>query len=204
MFPTTIWTTIVQAGEKDQAALERFAEDYRPLVLQYVRRRGFSGEDAEDICQDVFVRLLTGEVLAKAEQSKGRFRSLLLSVARHTILDRLRKRREQTSSEIEVIDRDPEFDQAWTLHLTERALGRLREQGSPYYEVLRAHLGGEKQNRNKLWIARRKLIAQIRAEVAGTCRSRAELDEELAYLSTYLERNQKSAGNSETEAADPR
>ncbi len=51
---------------------------------------------------------------------------------------------------------------------------------------MKGHLAGESQNRNKLWIARNKLIALIRHEIALTCRSPEEFEEEAAYLSTFL------------------
>ena len=72
VFPTTIWTTIHRAGEQDSLALEHVAERYRQPVLEFVRRRGFQGSDAEDICQDVFLRVLQGGVLAKADRDRGR------------------------------------------------------------------------------------------------------------------------------------
>ncbi len=187
MFPTTIWTTIRQAGELDTAALQDVAVRYRQPVLEYIRRRGFQGNDAEDLCQDVFVRVLQGGVLAKADRNRGRFRSLLLSVTMHVILDRLRKKREIPVEDLEPPQRETEaFDQVWALHLTERALERMRDEGSPYYDVLEGHLSGQSQNRNKLWIARKKLAAQIRREVAYTCATPVDVEEELAYLGRYL------------------
>ncbi len=71
MFPTTIWTTIRQAGEQDAGALDDFAERYRRPVLEYVQRRGFRGADGDDICQDVFLRVLKGGVLAKFRWQNG-------------------------------------------------------------------------------------------------------------------------------------
>lgn len=195
MFPTTIWSTIRDAGSRDPNALERFAEQYRAPVLSFVRSRGFRGPDAEDLCQEVFVRVLAGRVLERADARRGRFRSLLHSVTTHVIQDRLRRRRDEPALEREPSDpgpdRDPEFDRAWILHLAGRALGRLREQGSPYYEVLRGHLDGAKQDRNRLWIARGKLQALVRDEVAQTCSSPEELEDELALLSPYLRPSEK-------------
>ena len=186
MFPTTVWTTIRQAGGRDPEALEDFAARYRAPVLGYLRGRGFAVNDADDICQDVFVRVLAGGVLAKASQDRGRFRSLLLAVTTRVIQDRFRKRREPVLEHVEPAAAETDFDRAWAWHLTERALERLQETGSPYYEVLTAHLSGRKQSRNKLWIARRKLAALIRREVAFTCATTADAEEELAYLSRYL------------------
>jgi DNA-directed RNA polymerase specialized sigma24 family protein len=186
VFPTTIWTTIARAGASDAAALERFAREYQQPVRQFVQAKGFRGADADDICQDIFLRLLSGKVLARATAARGRFRNLLLSVAIHVIQDRLRRRRETPSDEIELVEKDPDFDRAWTLELTGRAFERLRAQQSPYYQVLERHLAGVPKDRNKLWIARGKLVSLIQHEVALTCSSPAELDEELAHLSPYL------------------
>ena len=186
MFPTTIWTTIHQAGRDDATALDDVARRYRQPVLDYIKRRGFQGPDAEDLCQDVFLRILQGGVLAKADQQRGRFRSLLLSVTTHVILDRLRRRRQTPVEGIELPAEAQEFDRGWALHLTERALDRLRDEGSPYYEVIEGHLSGRPQDRNRLWIARSKLAAHIRREVAYTCATREDYEEEMAWLCQYL------------------
>jgi hypothetical protein len=199
-FPTTIWTTIQAAGEHDREALERFAARYRQPVLRFVRRKGFNGHDAEDVCQDVFVRVLAGDVLSRADSSRGKFRSLLLAVTQHVILDRWRKKSPVATGviEVEVGDPEPEFDREWILTLAERAFAQLRESGSPYYRVLRDHLEGKRHTRNKLWIARQKLIALIRREVAFTCSSRGEVEEELVYLSRYLRPASSARNDQET------
>jgi RNA polymerase sigma factor (sigma-70 family) len=186
VFPTTVWTTIERAGRDEPEALESFAAQYRAPVLAYLRGRGLTAADAEDLCQDVFLRVLRGKVLARADEARGRFRGLLLAVARHAHLDWLRRRKKSVEELGDVPDRDPDFDAVWAVHLAERAMERLRADGSPYHEVLCAHLAGEAQDRNRLWNARRKLVALIREEVAFTCRSEAEFEEELAYLSRYL------------------
>ena len=194
VFPTTIWTTIHRAGEQDGVALQHVAERYRGPVLEYIRRRGFQAGDAEDLCQDVFVRVLAGGVLAKADPERGRFRSLLLAVTTHVIFDRLRKRRDVPVQDIEPPQPDApdDFDRSWALHVTERAIQRLRDQGSPYYDILEGHLTGQAQNRNKLWIARRKLAAEIRREVAFTCATREDFDREMALLAPYLRPRKKT------------
>ncbi len=195
MFPTTIWTRILEAGAQDADAMDDFGRRYRAPVLEHVRARGFRGGDAEDLCQEVFLRVFQGGVLAKADRNRGRFRSLLRSVTTHVLQDRLRKRRDLPVDDLDPADDDgggEAFDQVWAWHLTERALERLNEQGSPYYKVLRGHLSGEKQDRNKLWIARRKLTEGIRREVADTCLSQEDFEAELAYLTPFL----RPTGNS--------
>ena len=207
MFPTTMWSTIRQAAASDGPALERLAEKYRPAIVAFLRRRGFCESDADDVCQDVFVRLLAGRVLANADPAKGRFRSLLLAVTTHQIQDRLRRR-----SDAPLVDpdsqpadrRDADFDRQWVVHLANIALDLLEEQGSAYFAVLRDHLAGERQDRQRLWIARRKLIALIRHEIALTCATQAEFEEEVAYLSAYLRPRKKSRKENETTPRGPR
>jgi hypothetical protein len=196
VFPTTVWTVIRKAGANDPQALDGFAREYRLPVLRYIQRRGFSGSDAEDLCQEVFLRMLSGRVLARVDQNLGRFRSLVLAVTKHVLQHAFRKSSREPFREPELADvedgcRDPEFDAAWILCLAERAMVRLADSGSPYYAVLRDHLSGAPQNRNKLWIARKKLIALIRDEVARTCSTPEQLEDELAYLSPFLRPDQR-------------
>ena len=194
MFPTTIWTRILEAGAQDPNALDDFARRYRPPVLAHVRSRGFAGQDADDLCQEVFLRVIQGGVLAKADRNRGRFRSLLRAVTTRTLQDRLRRRRDVSALELEPAaeETDDGFDREWAWHLTERALERLEAQGSPYHAVLRGHLKGEAQDRNKLWIARRKLTECIRREVAETCLSQEDFEAELAYLAPFLRPTENS------------
>ncbi|MBI1850017.1 MAG: hypothetical protein HYR85_06705 [Planctomycetes bacterium] len=198
MFQTTIWTTIRNAGERDPAALERVAMRYRPAILAFVRGKGFGPDDAEDVCQDVFVRILAGDVISRADSAKGRFRSLVLAVSMHVIADR--RRRSLAHAEPGPLpdeeataapDREPDFDRTWVLHLAETAMTQLREMGSSYYDVLRDHVDGKPSDRNKVWIARGKLVALIRREIAFTCESHDEFEEEARYLATFLRPDSK-------------
>ncbi len=187
MFPGTAWTSIRRAGEDDRAALERFASDYRPPVLRFLRSRGFPANDAEDLCQEVFLRLIRGRVLSRAEPARGRFRNLLLAVATRVVQDHARRRRSPLPLEDEPAGAaESEFDGEWALELLERAFAHLKRENSPYYEVLRGHLAGRPQGRNRLWIARGKLLARLRHEVALTCSSPEEVEEELAHLGPYF------------------
>lgn len=186
MFPTTIWTTIRQAGHDDGEALERFARQYRAPVLGFINGQGMRDGDAEDLCQEVFLRLLNGNVLARADAARGRFRSLLLTITKNVITDKRRKRQEAPAEDIELSDRDPDFDREWVVELVERAMSNLSRESPGYHEVLREHLAGRHPNRNKLWIARRKLIGLIRGDVARTCASRSQFEDEIAYLSQFL------------------
>jgi RNA polymerase sigma factor (sigma-70 family) len=201
LFPETSWTTIRSAGKRDEPALERFAERYREPVLAFIRGRGLRDPEADDVCQDVFLRLLKSEALAGADPSRGRFRSLLLAVAMHSIQDQARKaRREPAPLETEPLDpgtlpaKDEAFDRAWILHLSERALARLREESPSYHAALKDSLEGRAHDRQKVWMARKKLVALIRDEVMRTCSSHQDFEQEVAYLTRFLGRGGSAPG----------
>jgi RNA polymerase sigma factor (sigma-70 family) len=83
VFVTTHWSVVVMAGQSDtpraQAALERLCRTYWYPLYAYARRRGHSVEDAQDLTQEFFARVLERHWLARADQSKGRFRTFLLT-----------------------------------------------------------------------------------------------------------------------------
>lgn len=64
--------------ERAQEALSRLCEMYWYPLYKYVRRRGYSPEDAKDLTQEFFVRFLAHNWVARADRRKGRFRSFLL------------------------------------------------------------------------------------------------------------------------------
>jgi RNA polymerase sigma-70 factor (ECF subfamily) len=87
-FATTHWSVVVAAGApiadtESHAALEALCRAYWFPLYAYVRRRGHAPHDAQDLTQEFFARLLAGNWVADADQSKGRFRTFLL-----TALDR--------------------------------------------------------------------------------------------------------------------
>ncbi len=83
VFVTTHWSVVLQAGRNDttqaRGALEQLCQVYWYPLYAYVRRRGYSPPDAQDLTQEFFVRLLERNWLARADQVKGRFRTFLLT-----------------------------------------------------------------------------------------------------------------------------
>jgi RNA polymerase sigma factor (sigma-70 family) len=191
VFHTTVWEVVQAAGADDPEAIGRIAEEYRAPILAFIRSRGVNGAHAEDLCQDVFVRLLAGGVLGKADAAKGRFRTLLCTVTIRVIQDWSRRHREVPSSDLDPAAPTPAFDRLWVLHLVERAFKQLKATSPRSYEVLKSHLRDQGPDRNKLWIARGKLAALLRREIALTCRSPEEVEAELACLSPYLRPSKK-------------
>lgn len=90
-FQTTHWTVVLQAGgaESEEArrkALATFSEAYWPSLYTFVRRRGYSSADAQDIVQGFFVHLFEQNTLSRADQEKGRLRTFLLGSLQNYLL----------------------------------------------------------------------------------------------------------------------
>jgi RNA polymerase sigma-70 factor (ECF subfamily) len=71
--------------------LEELCQSYWQPIYGFLRRKGFSPHDAEDLTQQFFLRLLKGDSLARADRSKGRFRTFLLGALQHFLADEFRK-----------------------------------------------------------------------------------------------------------------
>jgi RNA polymerase sigma factor (sigma-70 family) len=159
--PSTMWTLLSRAREGNAGELDSLLRQYRPPVLAFVRTLVRDPEEAEDVTQEVFVTVLQDGILAKADRLKGKFRSLLLAVARHVISERWRARtalkrggnqrplsldRADASGElplrnqIEAPAADLEFDTLWVDNLIRIGMNRLREQsekeGTSYFDAL--------------------------------------------------------------------
>src|SRR5689334_20305354 len=81
-FPSTHWSVVLAAGQSSnpaaQVALEHLCRSYWYPLYAYVRRRGYSPEDAQDLTQGFFQRLLERNLLADLMPAGARFRSFLL------------------------------------------------------------------------------------------------------------------------------
>lgn len=82
---------MLAAGDKDapraREALASLCQTYWYPLYAYVRRRGYSQADAEDLTQGFFARLLELHSLADVRRDKGKFRSFLLAAMNHYLAD---------------------------------------------------------------------------------------------------------------------
>lgn len=84
-FATTRWTVVRAAGESAAEALETLCSAYWFPLYAYVRRHGFSKEDAEDLTQAFFAKVLERRDIAGLKRENGRFRAFLLASMKHFI-----------------------------------------------------------------------------------------------------------------------
>jgi RNA polymerase sigma-70 factor (ECF subfamily) len=150
-FPTTQWTLVVAAADpqrKDaRSALISLCEGYWYPLYAFLRRRGYAADQAQDLTQDFFMRVLEGRYLDRADPDKGRFRSFLLTSLKFFVADegdreRAKKRGggavlplefeagEERYQREPVHDETPEriFERQWALSVLDRVMDRLRRE----------------------------------------------------------------------------
>jgi DNA-directed RNA polymerase specialized sigma24 family protein len=168
-FPTrTRWSLVERAFARpspaSRAALEELLQAYRAPLLDFARRLDPDPRRAEETVQafllDVVEDLASGERrgLAKADPSRGRFRSFLRTAYRHFACNAhdhaSARMRGGDATHVDADDHDITsgaplsdrlFDRAWGQALLDRALDRLGEEearagNGPLFEALRDRL----------------------------------------------------------------
>jgi len=140
---------VLRAGSDDgvgREALAHLCQGYWLPLYVYVRRRGYSAHDAEDLTQGFFADLLGRGAIKRADPGRGRFRTFLLTalanflhnahdhaqtVRRGGAVERLSIESADAAEALAGIEADgltPDraFDRCWALALLDRALRRLR------------------------------------------------------------------------------
>lgn len=182
-FLTTHWSVVLAAGRSDNTrareALERLCRTYWYPLYAYVRLRGRSPEDAKDLTQECFARLLAAHSLAHADPNRGKFRSFLLGAMNHCLADEAAKGRAQkrggglTPIPLDITDAeqrfepgptdaaapDQAFDRHWATALLSEVLARLeseyrREGKAEFFDALKPTLVGARESHPYALLAR--------------------------------------------------
>jgi RNA polymerase sigma-70 factor (ECF subfamily) len=152
LFATTRWTMVRAAGDQASPqvdeALESLCGAYWYPLYAYVRRHGFSKEDAEDLTQAFFAKLLERRDFAGLKQENGRSRAFLLAALKNFMANerdhagRLKRGGAIThfpldcqsgETQFQIADRtmrspDEAYDREWAVALLEQVIVRLREE----------------------------------------------------------------------------
>ncbi len=87
VFATTHWSVVVRAGDSRSpeaaSAMERLCRTYWYPLYVFVRRQGYSHEDASDLTQAFFAKFLEKRFLKSVDASRGKFRTFLLASMTH-------------------------------------------------------------------------------------------------------------------------
>ena len=146
-FPSTHWSLIIRAGSpgspQAHAALAELCSVYWYPIYAFIRRKGNGHDQALDLTQGFFARLLERGILAAAAPGKGRFRAFLRTDCQHFLIDQFRRmtargggissvsidaQRAKDRYRFEPVDTltpDRLFDRAWALTLLEKVLDLL-------------------------------------------------------------------------------
>ena len=96
-FRTTRWSEVLLSAESQapgsKQALADLCRLYWYPLYAYVRRRGYTPEDAQDLTQGFFLSLLDRRALRQATPLRGKFRSFLLSSLKNYLSDQLDRER---------------------------------------------------------------------------------------------------------------
>lgn len=151
-FATTHWSVVLAAGQTNTPhATEAMAElcrTYWYALYAFVRRKGHSPHDAQDLTQSFFARLLKKNYAAQADRERGRFRTFLLSALTHFLADEWDKARrlkrgggreivsfDAASAEeryrlepIDHLDAARLYERRWVTTLFDQVLARLEQE----------------------------------------------------------------------------
>jgi RNA polymerase sigma-70 factor (ECF subfamily) len=150
-FNTTHWTMVLACSDENdsaraQQALANLFQTYWYPLYAYVRRRGHSEHDAEDLVQAFCLHLQEKHAIGKADPNRGKFRTFLLSSLKNFLShERDRARAQKRGGGRELIQLDAEeaqtryalepadnvtpetiFERRWAHALLEQTVSGLR------------------------------------------------------------------------------
>ena len=183
------------AGQTDSPqaneALEKLCRTYWYPLYVYVRRQGNSPDDAQDLTQTFFSRLLQKNCFAKADRDRGKFRTFLLGSLKKFLINewkragRLKRGGDLTFLSIDANvaeDRyatepanesnpDAAYEQRWAVTLIEQVLTALRQEFNAadkarLFEELKGSIWGDKSSASYAEIAGHLNVTEGTVKVA--------------------------------------
>lgn len=215
-FASTRWTVVHQAADSQTAsqhalsALSELCQIYWRPVYVFLRGHGIPQHDAEDLTQGFFADLIESRAYARADPTKGRFRSFLLGTLRHFVAhardrERAQKRggasvsvhldeaaiaeAETYASRSNHLGSDGVFERQWAASLVRQVLERLAQEyelsgKGALFEALKSRLTADEAAAvpyDELAHRLGRSAAALRVEVARLrARYRAILREEVS------------------------
>src|SRR5947209_1766481 len=171
-FQTTQWGLVMptadQRSKTAQAALEQLCRIYWYPIYAFVRRQGQTVENAQDLTQEFFLRVLQDNYFQVADPQRGRLRSFLLTSLKHFLINEWEKartaKRGGAQSIFSLDEQDAEgryltepidgmspekvYEKRWAVTLLEQALARLRaeyakQNNGAMFDALKPFISGE-------------------------------------------------------------
>jgi RNA polymerase sigma-70 factor (ECF subfamily) len=174
LFERTQWSDVLAAGRSNDpaaaAALARLCTSYWPPLYAYVRRRGYPVQEAQDLTQEFFARLIEKRFFRQARRERGRFRAFLIVALKHFLANEWDRSQAEKRGGGAVIGFDfdaaepsmrageesnPEvlFERQWVERILAKALRRVKDQyveagQEGTFETLKVVLGGGGRGEN--------------------------------------------------------
>ena len=194
-FVTTHWSVVLAAsqGASPQAdeAMAKLCADYWYPVYAYLRRRGYGLEEAQDLTQEFFARLIERNYLAHLKREGGKFRSFLLTALNHFLANQWDQAQTQKRGggrkilSLDEVDAEgryllepvdnvtPEilFERRWALAVLDHVLERLRQEyavseRADLFKQLQGFLSGDRQGSSYAEVAAAHHISEGAVKMA--------------------------------------
>ncbi len=184
IFMTTRWSLVLSAAEEDSPSLEVLCRQYWQPVYAVIRARGHATEEAQDLTQSFFAKLLEKKWLGSVDKEKGRFRTFLLTALKrflsnehernqaakrgggHQIVALGTELGENLSSVEETLTPEQLFDRRWALTLLDAAMVRLKKETEEHFSILWDSLTATRGELNYQELARNLKLSEGAARVA--------------------------------------
>lgn len=187
-FKTTRWTIVLNASRSEspgtETALAELCRAYWLPLYTFVRRSGYKPEDAQDLTQGFFARLLEKEFLKNADPEKGRFRSFLLVALKRFLanerdrancikrggglplisLDTTESENRYRAEPVDGMTPERAFERRWALTVLDQVMSRLEAEFVAGGKVelfgeLKGFLSGD-QDRSYVEVAQRVALSE--------------------------------------------
>jgi RNA polymerase sigma factor (sigma-70 family) len=175
LFPSTRWSVVLAAGrsqtepEISQAALAELCQTYWAPLYSFVRSRGYTVHDAQDLTQSFFAYLLEHKIYTRVDRQKGKFRSFLLASLKNFLAhaaDRARTLKRGGGQDLLPLHEEQvkEAESLFQAHHTASSEDRLFDRS--WAEALLA-AGLERLSADYKGESKEKLFNELRIFVAG-------------------------------------
>lgn len=205
-FTATHWTEVAQAAARDEsetsrAALAALCDRYWLPIYAFLRRKGYSPSDSEDLAQGFFAHLIAENAIARADRTRGKFRTFLLGALQRHLIDESRRNsvqkragsRVHVSVDLQTLEEgyleesdpgltpDQVFDRRWAATILQNAYAELalefRECGQgDRFEILKRYLG-ETADEGEYQLVAGQLGLAVKAVSSAVCRLRQRFND---------------------------
>jgi len=99
MYPSTHKTLLARIEAGDEISWHEFFDRYSPMIFALSSRYGLQPDEAEDVRQNVMIKIFRNRLVLRYDEEKARFRTYFDRIVRSCILDHIRKKK-QTEPEV--------------------------------------------------------------------------------------------------------